>query len=359
MEKITRASVTTFWAALLVVVPSACTIETVTTPGGSAGDGGASADAATDGDNEGGADTGAGGSDGGADAVGNGADSNGDGTTGDGSAAGPPAPIDSCDGPEITPNDDRDHATPYPLGAAAKGCLQSGTDVDFYQFTLPTAPAQGGFVDIKLTGVGVDGALSLTAYAVHDNNEIEMDGAETLGGSVFIHFAGKAGASFRTKVERYTDATRTPYTLTATFHPVNDENEPNDDNTRATPIMVGQPVSGYFFAGHEAGDDPPESAWEDRFKVTLTAGDVTIALTNVAPDMDGYVELFSPLGVSIDFGIESTPGASVVVKTTLEAEEAGTCFIVVNPYGAHFSHGTGSNLPKFWTQPYTLLVTKP
>ena len=202
-------------------------------------------------------------------------------------------------------NEDRDHATPYALGVATKACLQSGTDIDFYQFTLPSTPVQGGFVKVQITDVGTTASVSTTAYAAFDNGEFISTNNPTQGGSAFLYFAGKAGATFRLKVERYiTLSAPTPYTLTATFTGVNDTNEPNDTNATATPITLGTAASGYLFAGYEASTAPNPTVWEDRFKITLPQGDATFTLT-VPPDIDGEIDLYNALGSLID--LDSDP----------------------------------------------------
>jgi hypothetical protein len=238
--------------------------------------------------------------------------------------------------------------------------LQSTTDIDFYVFTVPTTPAQGGYVKVQLTDVGQEGSLEVHAFAAHDNGEFESNYNATNGGSVFLYFAAKAGATFRLKVNRFAGAAMpTAYTLTAMYNPVNDVNEPNDDNAHATPIIVGKAVNGFFFAGLEDSTDPAAAAWEDRFKVTLPAGDVTIALTSIASDISGSVKLFNPLGSAIDSAYDPTDGSSVILTTTVASGDAGDCFIVVEPFSGSSTRGKGSTVPVYWSTAYSLLVTTP
>lgn len=403
-----RVSFSKVWGPLLFILSTACTIKTVdSTPdggtgtggsggtggtagtGGAAGASGAGSDAAADAGAtggsagtagaggssgsagsagtagsggtagaDGGADTGTGGaagsSDGGPDGS---AGAGGTGTSDAGTSDG--ASGDSCAGPEITPNDDRDHATPYALGVATKACLQSQTDVDFYEFTLPSTPVQGGYVKIQVTDVGTTGTVRFTAYAVHDNGEFMSANNATAGGSVFGYFAGKAGAKFRIKVEPYLSVSApAAYTLSATFTGVDDTNEPNDDNAHATPITIGTPVSGYLFAGYEDHSAPADAAWDDRFKITLPQGEMTFTLT-VPPDIDGEIVLYNSLGSQIDSESDPTLGSTVVLKHTLTSDEAGVCYVAVHPYIHTVLDGTGSTTPGFWSTPYTLTVTGP
>jgi len=269
------------------------------------------------------------------------------------------APGDPC-GTETMPNEDRDHATAIPVNVPAQACLQSIDDIDFYQFTIPTSPAQGGFVIVQVTDVGPDGNLGVEAFAVLDNGAVEDAHNASKGGSAFLYFAGKPGASFRLKVSKWDTIDKpTPYLLTAAFTGVNDVNEPNDDNAHATPIMVGKSVSGFFFAGLENSTDPPEAAWEDRFKVTLPAGEATIALSNIASDIAGDVTLYNPSGVQIAGMHDATNGSSVVLKHTVDAADAGECFVRIEPYFGQGTRGTGSTVPAYYKQPYSLLVTTP
>jgi len=328
--------------------------------GGAAGTAGAAGAAGSGGNAgvDGGADSGTGGAAGSTDGgPGGSAGAGGTGTTDAGTGDG--ASGDSCAGPETTPNDDRDHATLYPLGATTKACLQSQNDVDFYEFTLPSTPVQGGFVKIQVTDVATTGTVSFTVYAVHDNGEFLTESSSTAGGSAFGYFAGKAGAKFRIKVEPYLSVSAPmAYSLTATFTGVDDTHEPNDDNAHATPITVGTPVSGYIFAGYEDHSAPADAVWDDRFKITLPEGEMTFTLT-VPPDMDGEIELFNANGSQLDTEADSTLGSTVVLKYTLTSTDAGVCYVSVHPYIHRPLDGTGSTTPGFWSTPYTLTVTGP
>jgi hypothetical protein len=317
---------------------------------GSAGSAGSGGGAGTDGGAGAGGAAGTAGTAGAAGAAGGSVDAGGpDGSSGD-----------LCGAAEANPNDDRDHATAYPLGVPMKACLQSSTDVDFYQFTLPSTPVQGGYVKIQLTDVAVTANVEATIFAVHDNGEINAASNGTSGGSVFLYFAGKAGASFRLRVQQYTHVdSPSAYTLTATFSGVNDVNEPNDLNAQATPITLATPATGYFFGGHEDSTPPAESTWDDRFKVTLPEGEFTFALTNVAADINSEIILYDANGSVVDSESDGTKGSSVVLKHSVTSNQAGVFYVAVHPYTEFTLSGTGSTTPVFWTQPYTLTVTTP
>jgi hypothetical protein len=193
---------------------------------------------------------------------------------------------------------------------------------------------------------------------VHDEGEFLSNYNSTSGGSIFGAFAGKAGATFRIKVERFSVSAATPYTITATFTGVNDTNEPNDDNAHATPLTIGTPASGYFFAGYEDHIAPLDAAWEDRFKVTVPEGDMTFTL-NVPPAIDGEISLYDANGSAIGAKSDSTPGATIIFTHTFTSTEAGVCYVAVHPYVSTPVQTTLSTPLGFWTTPYTLTVTGP
>ncbi|HEX3596076.1 MAG TPA: PPC domain-containing protein [Polyangiaceae bacterium] len=263
-------------------------------------------------------------------------------------------PGDPCGSDETKPNDDREHPTPYTLGTDFHGCLQNGTDVDFYSFTAPTTPAQGGYFIISATEVGSDGSVMLTSQAVADNGEISSPYGG-LGASVFAWYNAKAGASFRVKVSYFSAPDKpTPYTLKVVYHGVNDVNEPNDTRATATPMTAGTPIHGYEFAGFENSSAPITSSWEDWFKVTLPAGSATITLSDLASDVNGYVTLYDANGVSLSSAYEGDQGASVVVTQTVTA---GTYYVKINPFDLPYSQGNTSTVPAYLSQPYTLTAS--
>lgn len=261
---------------------------------------------------------------------------------------------DPCSTAEKTPNDDRDHATPYALGTDFKGCLQTNTDVDFYSYTVPASPAQGGVVVVSLTEVGTTGGLDVTTQAVADNGDV-VNAYGTDGQSLFQWFNAKPGTSFRVKVSYFTGSpTATPYTLQVKYSGVNDENEPNDSRAMATPITNGAAVQGYLFAGFENSTSIADGAWDDWFKVTLPAGMAAINLTDIASDITGDLTLYDSLGSQITSQYSTTNGASVVINQMVAA---GDYYVKVTPFLQPTAKANGSTVPAYVTQPYTLTAT--
>jgi len=342
----------------------ACTVNTTTEGGGTGGTSSGSGGQSSGGQ---GGDGGAGGS------SGTGTGSGGLGSSGDGGVGtGGTAPgtggasgveggsdgavgaggSDPCGQAEATANDDRDHATSFVLNSSFDGCLQSDTDVDFYQFTIPAKPAQGGFVVVKITDVGANGSLDAAAYSAADNGVI-LSEYGTDGASVFFWFDAKVSDTFRLEVKyKYTNSgTPTPYTLKIAYTGVPDENEPNDLRTQATPITAGTPVHGYLFAGFENSDKVADADWDDWFKVTLPAGTAKITLSDLASDVDGEVTLYDSLGSQIAQEYDATNGASVVLS---QAVTAGDYYVKIRPRYAPSTSGSGATVPQYLTLPYTL-----
>lgn len=296
--------------------------------GGSAGDGGTTNDAGGNGGS-------AGADDGGADAPSEG-------------GADPCTAVDSG-------NDDFDHATPIMLGSDFQGCLQTDTDVDFYEFTTPDMPAGGGVVVVSVTGVSGGGGLDSTAYAASDNGTIENN--KNSGTTSFYYwFAAVAGAKYRIGMKHYLNMASTPYKLKAAFTPVNDVNEPNDARTQARPLTVAMPLNGYLFTGYANSTGLADNAWDDWFKVTLAAGSVSIALSDLASDMNGQVVLYDNLGVQSAEAHQSTSGSTVVLSKT--GLVAGDYYVKVRPYLPPVPKGLGAVSPVYATQPYALTVSQ-
>ena len=142
---------------------------------------------------------------------------------------------------------------------------------------------------------------------------------------------------------------------------VNDVNEPNDDNAHATPLTLGTPAKGYLLAGFEQSTAPTDSAWEDRFKLTLPAtGALRVVLSDLPSGdtgINGAVTLYNSLGQTLDSAYDVTHGASVVLDFTLTAAAAGDAIVVVKPFTKPALVAGGSTLPTFVSQPYTLTAT--
>jgi hypothetical protein len=148
------------------------------------------------------------------------------------------------------------------------------------------------------------------------------------------------------------------YDLTATFTPVPDAFEPNDDIEDAAPIAAGVPVDAYLFAGASAADTNLE-AYDDYYRVPLAGGQtVTVHLDNVPADIAPRIFIYDPTGAELGRvvnGHKGTPltlqlgtpiaGGDYVVRVALWTETPATMSVGALP--DHFIH------------PYRLTVAQP
>jgi hypothetical protein len=203
-------------------------------------------------------------------------------------------------------------------------------DLDFYEFTTPS-DSRGGYVTVGVTDVGPNGDITVEAFTALDNSSFHRVGNNEEGGSVFLFFNAKPGATFRIAVSKYlTVNAPNPYRFQAVYHPVADTYEPNDQRTQAASISVGQAVEGYMFAGWEVSTGIPSAEWQDWYQVQLAAGTTTVLLSIAAADVDGSVTLFNPAGTQVASQSNNTEGATVQLDYTVPT--AGTYYLRVNPY---------------------------
>jgi hypothetical protein len=264
---------------------------------------------------------------------------------------------DPCTSPDPG-NEDQSHATPYTvLGADFHACMQSATDIDFYEFTTPASPAAGGAITVNLIDVGSNGTIDSTAFAASDNSEIQGNGNASNGGSAYYWFNAAPATKYRVGVQRfYPGTTANPYTFKVTYTPVTDTFEPNDLRTQAAPLTVGTPAQAFMFAGFTSSTGFASNAWEDWYKVTLAAGLVKFTLAILATDIDANMVLYDALGTEITSMGTATNGSSVVLNRT--GITAGDYYLKVEPFYVPTGKGNGTVLPQYVSQPYTLTVTQ-
>lgn len=255
-------------------------------------------------------------------------------------------------------NEDRDHTTPYPLGAEFRACLQTATDVDFYEFTTPALPVGGGVVVVNLTEVGTGGGVDSASFATSDNGQIEENFAAQ-GTSVFYWFGVVPATRYRIRVGAEGQGSMpNPYTLRANFLGVDDTYEANDIRAQAKTIALGTPVHGFMFAGFSSSVAPAEAAWLDWFKVTLAAGSATFTLADVPSEFTGSFTIYDSNGSTVGgTAIGTNDGATVTAMRTGLA--AGDYTIDVEPFVGLNPRGDGATPPHYATQAYTFTVTQP
>ena len=100
-------------------------------------------------------------------------------------------------GVETTPNNDHGHATTLPIGVPYQACIQTGSDIDWYQFTVPST-GQGGYVIAAITDVPAAAEMIDQLYSASTNGLIHTTQANNPGTNVYTWFAAASGASSAT-----------------------------------------------------------------------------------------------------------------------------------------------------------------
>lgn len=264
------------------------------------------------------------------------------------------APEDVCGSAERRSNNTRETGTPFTLGSSIHACLQNFEDNDFYEFTVPDSPSQGGVVAVGITGVDASGSLEVAVETADDDGTLTgtVGYHGDRGQSVWFWLAGAPGTKFRINVHAYVSASNTGYTLGIKYTGAPDANEPNDTRATATPIQVGKPVTGYLFSGFESAT--VKSPWDDWYKVTLPAGMAQVTLTGLPESLRATVELDDSSGVRVTSGSSAAGGADAKVSSTVTA---GDYFLHVTPAETYGLQGGGQQLPAYATTPYSLSVT--
>jgi hypothetical protein len=248
-------------------------------------------------------------------------------------------------------NDSRDEATPYEFDTDVAACLQSREDTDWYEFTTPEEPVQGGWLLAGLKDVGTSGGFYLNVFSATDNAQLQQGyGYQGANGVVFIPVA--AGQTFRAEVTMYSQIPP-EYTFYATYTPLADEYEPNNEREEAKPITVGEEVRGYAFQGYSSSTAPMND--EDWYQVDLAAGSMQITLDQ--PETIGhYVYLYDETGAQK--GSYTYGNAGVDVSYEWMSLDRGTYYVVVRYYTGQKAKGQATAAPEFETEPYVLTVTQ-
>jgi hypothetical protein len=258
--------------------------------------------------------------------------------------------------------DQTEQSTPYGQGTILRICpvsIESRTQR--YEFTIPSSPASGGYVIFNYRNVSLDILLESKMTPAGESTLSPSVKSSGIGKDADAWLAAAAGAHFYLDIaDLYVhEIPYPPCTLTAAYIPVPDTYEPNSQSTNATPISVGTPLVAYAFSGAESGTGGSSDIQFDAYQVALAAGTATVSVTNAPTDMRLGVMITGALvGASYVSGTTSTDTQSLQLTPSLAS--AGTFNITISPSFSIFAHtGSGTVLPNWVTQPYTLLVTQP
>ncbi len=256
--------------------------------------------------------------------------------------------------PEPIPNDDPNHATPLALGTPYLGCIETQADLDYFQFTVPTSSVQGGWVTVVVSDVAAQLFVENTVLSVADKGGIGDAISPNLGANASLYFAGKPGAQFLVRLSGYVGRTGA-YTVTVSFQDNPETGEPNNTRAQATPLTVGTPFQGKFFAGYTTSAEPTNADWTDWFSIPLTPGNFTVKLTNAPADIASHIFFYDTQGAELSDTYTGTAGSDLTLTLTIAT--AGTYFVTTVPFGIpNPVGGTGITLPMWATGTYTLTV---
>ena len=225
-------------------------------------------------------------------------------------------------------NGDFANADAIPVNAKITGSTITGSDLDYYKFTL-SAP---GSVSFNLTHGIVDGREADDVYDVSFYNSATGNRLlyfESLGGetSKTSNIIGLPKGTYYVCVKAgYGNYDTGSYGLTVNYTASNYwEAETNDTFATANAVAVNQKYSGTI---HDSGD-------EDYYKITLAqAGAIGVNFTH--PNIDGYetilcftLEIYSASDLTAPFYKMYIAGAETNMQTPQIGLAAGTYYIKI------------------------------
>jgi hypothetical protein len=274
-------------------------------------------------------------------------------------AGGGAAAPDRCGNPDPG-NNDAAHATPYTLGTSYTGCIQDYNDRDFLQLTAPDSPG-GGYIVVTFAG-GTALTPDAFMFVAGDPIYIFESSANHPGDGLTFWFAAAAAVTYEMRVEDvFGSVVGASYTFEASFFPVHDASEPNDDRATATPLALGTPIQALAYAGYYSDSNFSGIGWQDWYHVVLGGGAATVSITHTSPlfYMEAYVfNTDDPFAGIAGYGTNA-PMVGTDLQFTIPAPVTPGNYVVrVEPTTPPMAWGGGSTPPSYATDPYTLVVTQ-
>jgi hypothetical protein len=208
-------------------------------------------------------------------------------------------------------------------------------------------------VTVVVSDVAAQLYVENTVFAATDNGQIVDVESPNAGANASVIFAGKSGAQFLVRVQPY-GARLGAYTVAASFQDDPETGEPNNTRAQATPLTIGTPFQGKFFAGFTTSVAPTNVDWTDWFSIPLTPGNFTVKLTNAPADITSQLFFYDTQGAQLSNTYSATEGADLILTPTVAT--AGTYFISTVPFNIPTPSGSGITLPMWATGTYTLTV---
>ncbi|MEB3284604.1 MAG: hypothetical protein VKN33_04895 [Candidatus Sericytochromatia bacterium] len=237
---------------------------------------------------------------------------------------------------EIEPNNDFNAATLLPIGQVLTGIAGKDDEGDYFTVTTPEG-RQAGW--LKLTIEENDNEFSpwFKVYSKAKKQLLDRYGSETET-PFSVQVRANPGTQYYVNLG---DGNGQPYKLEASFTPVADPNEPNQDFDQATSLDLGKLTK---FAPFSAADAAEEEDI-DMFKCTLPAdkSNLRIRITNntTAQEPDYYwikiydsskKEIKQKYGMEredIDYVFEGTAGNQYYIAVTAGGNPSALSDLVV------------------------------
>jgi hypothetical protein len=252
------------------------------------------------------------------------------------------------------PNNTATQATPLELGSVLAACLDDD-DEDHFTFRAPPVPASGGYVKLQFSDVDPDLRLDVFGYVASNNFGFERIYAANDGAAMTFYWAVDPNADYRFLVQPFLSSPPgAVYALEATWNPIVDPFEPNQNRETAAPLEVNTTIEAYFNTG--AASQTPATDW---YSLELQSGAVRFDLADPPSDIRPDLRLFDSKGAEIFREYASNRGAEITVDRTIE--EPGTYYLSVALFTgvSAYQGGTNTTVPAHFVQPYGLTVTQP
>jgi hypothetical protein len=245
---------------------------------------------------------------------------------------------------ELSPTDDaaepnNTFGRAYPLGEGGEYDVQATIfpqrDTDWYEVVVDNA----GVLSVTLTGAPDPLDLEFRVWTANRDVTLNWVAPAAVGSdTVAAVDLGDSGRHLIEVHDRYDDAGSVlPYSLITTFDAAPDANEPNQELASSKPISLEVEVTGAIFPRGDV----------DWYAVTLDApGDLAVAITSIAPELDIAARLFYPDGNGVaDWLRPAAAGADTTGVIAIPAAGTYHLQVIDNNYDARS------------LQPYSLVVS--
>jgi len=177
---------------------------------------------------------------------------------------------------ENEPNNEFSKAVEVALGEEVKGFFFPKYDYDWFKVNISTP----GVLNISVTEVPTYCDAHINLY---DENKNWLASKSSSVGTPVSLLRDVTPGWYYIEIDDYWDRSEEPYTMVVTLKPVDDENEPNDEFSKAVEIGLDEEVKGFFFPYHDC----------DWFKVNVTtAGILKIEVSEVPTYCEAHINLY-------------------------------------------------------------------